>query len=63
MAHYYLKLLPPIPRIGNNVYGVAFNDKDEVVASHISSNPSWLEQDLLNDVGFREEIDTYTKDW
>ncbi len=48
---------------GYGVAGAALDEKDNVVARHISSNLEWLEIDLLRDCNYDEKKDTYTKDW
>ena len=61
MAHY--KLIHEYTTPFHDVCGRAFNEDGKVVASHISSNLSWLEHDLLRDCEYNPETDTYTKNW
>ena len=49
----------PIPELNQvNVTGIAVDESGKVVAEHISSNESWLEYDLKNDIPI-QDTDTY----
>ena len=61
MAHY--RLVYEYTTYFHDVCGRVFNEDRKEVAAHISSNLSWLEQDLLHDCDYNPETDTYTKNW
>ena len=48
---------------GGWVHGVIKDENGNIIDGHISSTLDWLEQDLLRDVNFDKEKDTYTKNW
>jgi hypothetical protein len=47
----------------NSVAGKVFDEQGNLAGAHISSDEWWLEVDLLKDVGFDKQKDTYEKDW
>lgn len=48
---------------GGWVNGAIYDENGEKRGSHTSSTLSWLEHDLLSQVNFDEEKDTYEKNW
>ena len=47
----------------HGVGGTIYDSKGNELSCHFSSNLEWLEQDLLNDINFDYDNDTYTKNW
>lgn len=60
MAHYVLRA-GQMTEYG--VGGTIYDSKGNELSCHFSSNLGWLEQDLLNDIDFDYDNDTYTKNW
>ena len=48
---------------GGWVYGVIIDENGVCVGCHTSSTLQWLESDLLRQVDFDKEKDTYEKNW
>ena len=48
---------------GGWVYGVILDENGVCVGGHTSSTLQWLESDLLRQVDFDSEKDTYEKNW
>ncbi len=57
MANYILKV---IAKTEYGIAGMAFDENGKELASHISSDVLWLENDLLHDISFNPINDTYT---
>ena len=57
MANYTLKV---VAETEYGLLGMAFDENENVLTFHVSSDVLWLENDLLRDIGFDPINDTYT---